>query len=104
MMGAMLTHAVAQPAEPELPAGEPVGEYIVGAKLAEGGMGTMYSAQQPLIGKKVAIKVLRSALCQDVGAVERFVQEARAVNQIGHPNIVDIFSFGILPDGRSYLV
>jgi serine/threonine-protein kinase len=100
----MLTHAVAQPAEPELPAGERVGEYIVGAKLAEGGMGTIYSAQQPLIGKKVAIKVLRSALCQDVGAVERFVQEARAVNQIGHPNIVDIFSFGILPDGRSYLV
>jgi serine/threonine-protein kinase len=37
-------------------------------------------------------------------AVERFVQEARSVNQIGHPNIVDIFAFGALRDGRSYFV
>ena len=104
MMGEMSTQAVTQPAEPELPAGHRVGEYIVSAKVADGGMGTIYSAQQPMIGKKVAIKVLRSALCRDVAAVERFVQEARAVNQIGHPNIVDIFSFGVLSDGRSYLV
>ena len=47
---------------------------------------------------------MSAALSLDAGPVERFVHEARAVNQIGHPNIVDVFSFGALPDGRSYFV
>jgi serine/threonine-protein kinase len=87
-----------------LPVGFAVGEYRVEGKLGEGGMATVYSARHPLIGKKAAIKVMSPALCADAIAVERFVQEARAVNQIGHPNIVDIFSFGKLSDGRSYFV
>jgi len=52
----------------------------------------------------VAVKVMSRQLCLDPVQVERFVQEARAVNQIGHPNIVDVFAFGALPDGRSYFV
>src|SRR5678816_2391446 len=67
-------------------------------------MGTVYSATHPVIGKRAAIKVLRPELSGNPSAVERFVLEARAVNQIGHPNIVDIFAFGKLPDGRSYYV
>src|SRR5690242_16899486 len=67
-------------------------------------MGTVYSATHPVIGKRAAIKVLRAELSTNPAAVERFVMEARAVNQIGHPNIVDIFAFGVLPDGRSYYV
>ena len=63
----------------------------------------MFAAVHPVIGKKAAIKVISPALCANAEAVERFVQEARAVNQIGHPNIVDIFSLGTLPDGRCYL-
>ena len=82
-----------------------VGEYRVSRKIGEGGMGAVYSAIQPVIGKRVAIKVLAPAhRLATRELVRRFVDEARAVNQIGHPNIVDIFSFGWLPDGRHYFV
>src|SRR5688500_17112435 len=67
-------------------------------------MGVVFSATHPMIGKRAAIKVLKQSLSNNPVTVERFIQEARAVNQIGHPNIVDIFAFGRLPDGRSYLV
>jgi serine/threonine-protein kinase len=88
----------------DLEAGAMVGEYQVDGLLGAGGMGKVYAATHPLIGKRAAIKVLHPALSIDPDAVERFVQEARAVNQIGHPNIVDIFAFGALPDGRCYFV
>jgi eukaryotic-like serine/threonine-protein kinase len=86
----------------QLEAGAMVGEYQVTGVLEEGGMGTIYAAVQPVIGKRVAIKVLAAFLSQDEGMTQRFIQEARAVNQIRHANIVDIFGFGRLPDGRMY--
>jgi eukaryotic-like serine/threonine-protein kinase len=86
----------------ELAEGTQVGEYVIVGKVADGGMGSVYSATHPIIGKKAAIKVIHPALCADADAVKRFVMEARAVNQIGHPNIVDVFSFGTLGDGRSW--
>ena len=76
-----------------------IGEYRVEGKLGEGGMASVFSATHPLIGKKVAIKVISRRLCADLHAVERFIGEARTVNQIQHPNLVDIFAFGVLPDG-----
>jgi serine/threonine-protein kinase len=79
-----------------------VGEYRVLKKIGEGGMGSVYSAVQPVIGKRVAIKVLAPHIASNPELVRRFVDEARAVNKIGHPNIVDIFSFGWLPDKRHY--
>jgi serine/threonine protein kinase len=88
----------------DLQPGTMIGEYRVEGKLGEGGMATVFSATHPLIGKKVAIKILSRRLCADLHAVERFIGEARTVNQIGHPNLVDIFAFGVLPDGRAYLV
>src|SRR4051812_26533239 len=88
----------------DLVAGTPVGEYVVTQKLDEGGMATVYGAVHPVIGKKAAIKVMSGAMSSDAVQVERFVQEARAVNAIGHRNIVDVFAFGALPDGRSYFV
>jgi serine/threonine-protein kinase len=98
------TASVPAPVDNDLSSGSMIGEYRVEGKIGEGGMGSVYSSVHPLIGKKAAIKVISQALCTDASAVERFVQEARSVNQIGHPNIVDIFSFGALPDGRSYFV
>ena len=88
----------------ELPSGMTLGEYRIEDKIGEGGMGMVYAATHPVIGKRAAIKVLRKELCDDPRTLERFVDEARAVNQIGHPNIVDVFAFGTLPDGRSYFV
>ena len=81
-----------------------VGEYKIDKKIGEGGMGAVYSATHPMIGKRAAIKVISAALGTNAEAVGRFVQEARSVNQIGHPNIVDVFAFGELPDGRNYFV
>ncbi len=52
----------------------------------------------------MAIKVLLPSLGQDPLAVDRFVHEARAVNQIQHPNLVEVLCFGRLVDGRAYYV
>ena len=96
--------AVIQPAEYELSPGAKLGEYQIESKLGQGGMGVVFAAVHPLIGKRAAIKILKRELCADPQTVERFIDEARVVNQIGHPNIVDIFAFGEMPDGRSYFV
>jgi len=95
---------LAQPAGLELPPGTAVGEYRVLRKLGEGGMGAVYAGEQPTIGKGVAIKVLAPRNASDPDLVRRFVEEARAANRIHHPHIIDIFSFGQLPDGRHYFV
>jgi eukaryotic-like serine/threonine-protein kinase len=88
----------------DLPPGTTVGEYRIDCVIGQGGMATVYGCTHPLIGKRAAIKVLSAALSFDSVAVERFIQEARAVNAIQHSNIVDVFSFGTLSDGRCYFV
>ena len=75
-----------------------VGNYEVREKLGEGGMGSVYLAEHPLIGKKVALKVLHAEFSANEEVVGRFFNEARAVNDIQHPNIVDIIDYGVLPD------
>src|SRR3954447_8347751 len=86
--------------------GQTVGNYLVTQKLGEGGMGSVYLAEHPSIGKKVALKVLHSEFSTDQEVTRRFFHEAKAVNDIGHPNIVDIVDFGILQTagGREQLV
>jgi len=88
--------------EPNLPDGTDIEGYVVDGILGKGGMGVVYSATHKVIGKRAAIKVLRAEVSQNPVTVERFIQEARAVNLIGHPNIIDIFDFGRLPDGRAF--
>jgi serine/threonine-protein kinase len=83
---------------------EIVGDYELLEQIGAGGMGTVFSAVHRVIGKRAAIKVIRPELATDAAAVARFVKEARAVNQIRHPNIVDIFDLGELPSGLPYLV
>jgi Protein kinase domain/PEGA domain len=57
-----------------------------------------------VLGKKVAIKVLRRELLTSSEAIERFLREARAVNAVEHAGVVDVFAHGRLDDGRLYLV
>jgi serine/threonine protein kinase len=84
--------------------GSNVGEYVLQRRLGVGGMGEVWKAHQPTIGKTVAIKVLTQESAKSKKSIARFIQEARAVNEIRHPNLVDIFSFGELPDQRPYFV
>ena len=79
-----------------------VGEYQIVEPIGEGGMGEVYLAIHPVIGKRAAVKVLRTELARDQELVDRFVAEARAVNSIEHANIIDVFAFGQLQDGRQY--
>jgi serine/threonine protein kinase len=81
-----------------------VGEYRVDQAIGEGTFGKVYAATHPVIGKTAAIKVLGLEHASNPQSVSRFVEEARAVNTIQHRGIVDIFSFGKLPDGRHYFV
>ncbi|MEO8699810.1 MAG: protein kinase [Kofleriaceae bacterium] len=95
----------ARRAEPAaLRTGQQVGHYTVEERLGAGGFGEVYRARHERIGREVAIKVLHERRSHDPDAVARFVAEARAVNQVLHPGIVEIFDFGALPDGRDYFV
>ena len=100
----LLPDAAFTNADADLPRGATVGEYEVDQKLGEGGFGSVYRVTHPLIGKVAAVKVLHRSYSSDPQIVSRFIAEARAVNQISHPNIIDIFSFGSLPDGRQYFM
>ena len=79
--------------------GQTVGNYQITHKLGEGGMGSVYLAEHPKIGKKVALKILHAEFGNNADVVGRFFNEARAVNDIQHPNIVDIVDYGIIPNG-----
>ena len=78
--------------------------YYVEAILGEGGMGVVYRCTHSVIGKKVAIKILRSDFAKDKEVTERFVIEAKAASAIGNEHIIDISDFGRLPDGSAYFV
>ena len=80
------------------------GRYRIDHVLGEGGMGIVYHATHAVLGKPMAIKVLRGEAAKDPDTVKRFVQEAQASSTIGHPNIVSISDFGHLPDGAAYFV
>jgi serine/threonine-protein kinase len=80
--------------------GQTVGNYLVTQKLGEGGMGSVYLAEHPTIGKKVALKVLHAEFSSNPEVAERFFTEAKAVNAIGHPNIVDIVDYGVIQAGQ----
>ncbi|MBP8196735.1 MAG: serine/threonine protein kinase [Deltaproteobacteria bacterium] len=78
------------------------GRYLIESFLSSGGMGVVYRAKHTVLDKPLAIKLLREA--QDPMMQQRFLLEAKSACHIGHENIVDITDFGVLDDGRPYLV
>ena len=83
--------------------GNTLGNYQIVEKIGAGGMGAVYKAYQPSLGRFVAIKVLPPQTAGDPSFGERFAQEARAVGKLRHPNIVTAFDF-TQQDDIAYLV
>jgi serine/threonine-protein kinase len=73
------------------------------SELGKGGMGEVWLGEHIEQGRKEAIKILKPALAADPQFVSRFRREARAVNRLRHPNIIAVYDFGQLPDGRFFL-
>jgi serine/threonine protein kinase len=82
--------------------GKRFGNYIASQRIGQGGMGSVYKAVHPEIGREVAIKVLTRHHNEEM--LQRFLEEARTIARIGHPNIVDIYDFGRTKDDRLYYV
>jgi serine/threonine-protein kinase len=88
-----------------IPAGTIIADrYRVLAILGAGGMGTVYRGEHLTVGRSVAIKVLSGEWSGQGFVARRFQAEARIASTIGHPNIVEVFDAGKLPDGRLFLV
>jgi len=79
-----------------------VGKYKLLSVLGTGGMGEVFLAQDPRLGRKVALKLLPASLVDDASCVLRFQQEARAASNISHPNIAHIYEAGEA-DGHHYI-
>ena len=86
-----------------LKAGDKLGPYEITGALGAGGMGEVYRARDPRLGREVAIKVLPTALSKDPDRLRRFEQEARAAGALNHPNILVIYDTGT-HDGAPYVV
>lgn len=81
-----------------------IGPYRILRLLGEGGMGCVYEGIHESIERRVALKVLRPELARDPDVTVRFFNEARAVNRIDHPSLVQISDYGQQPDGTAYIV
>ena len=84
--------------------GSTLGPYDILAELGHGGMGVVYTAQDPRLKRQVAIKLLTPDLTRDDTAKQRFLQEAQAASALDHPNICTIYEINETDDGQLYLV
>jgi serine/threonine protein kinase len=75
-------------------AGQMIGPYEITAQIGAGGMGEVYRARDPRLGRDVAIKVLPASFSADPDRLQRFAQEARAAAALNHPNILAIYDIG----------
>lgn len=79
------------------------GRYSILSTLGGGGMARVYLAHDEVLGRDVAIKILRDQYAEDAEFVERFKREARSAASLSHPNIVSVYDRGVADDGTSYI-
>ncbi|MCB9541798.1 MAG: serine/threonine-protein kinase [bacterium] len=97
-----VTAAVTHPPDPLL--GRVIADrYQLIERIGEGGMGTVYKARQEPLGKFVAIKVLLPSLIDDDLKLQRFMNEARILGELRHPNTVSLIDFGHIEGGRLFI-
>jgi eukaryotic-like serine/threonine-protein kinase len=88
-----------RPPESPLAPGTRVGRYVIGKTLGVGGMGIVYTARDPDLGRDVAIKVMRPEFARAHGdATRRIIREAQAMARVAHPNVVSVFDVGTVDD------
>lgn len=88
--------------EAELKPGQTIGSYEILSFISRGGMGEVYLAQDPRLGRKVALKLLPASFTKEVDRLRRFEQEARAASALNHPNIITIYE--IQQAGSSHVI
>src|SRR6476659_414551 len=89
---------------PVLSIGDRVGRYLVLATLGAGGMGVVFTAYDPQLDRKVALKLLRANLGANAKeARTRLKREAQAIAQLNHPNVVGVYDVGETKDGDVYI-
>ncbi len=81
-----------------------IGPYRLLRKISRGGMGSVYEAVHEAIERRVAIKILDAESARNSDSTTRFLNEARAVNRVNDPGLVQMFDHGILPTGVAYIV
>jgi len=84
--------------------GDRVGRYLVLSTLGVGGMGVVFTAWDPHLGRKIALKLVRSTVAMSSGdGHARLRREAQAIAQLSHPNVVSIYDVGTTEDGALYI-
>src|SRR5690349_437622 len=83
--------------------GGKVGPYQIEGLLGAGGMGTVYRARDPRLGRAVAVKFLSGTFSHSGPALERFQREAQAISALNHPNVCTVYDVGE-EKGHPYLV
>ena len=84
--------------------GSKIQSYRVIRQIGRGGMGNVYEARHEQIERRAAIKVLHPEYARDAEMAQRFFNEARAANVVGHPGLVSIYELGTLESGAAYII
>lgn len=87
-----------------LPTGTRISDYRINGVISCGGFGTVYRATHVRTGQAAAVKVLHPELISHDNDALRFKREVDVIRRLQHPNVIDVFDFGQLPDGRPFFV